>query len=177
MKRIFLRAFEMIDYKMLNKLRNDESISMHTLGNKYFISGEYDRRWVEDKIVNNKTQLYLAICLIGKKNDLVGYLSVTNIDFWNRKAEWGGIIIGAKFANKGYATEAAKLMLQHVFEELNLNRFSGYWLETNKASLRIAEKLGFTKEGLIREIVFKKNKYHNAYVMSILREEYLRLKM
>lgn len=170
---VYLRAFEFEDLSVLNKLRNNDKIYSFTCGNKYFISSEYDRKWIEDKIFNNKTQLYLGICLV-ENHKLIGYLSIINIDLQNRKSEWGGIIIDLESSNKGYATAAANLMLMHVFTELNMNRFSGYWLEENKPSLRMAEKLGFVKEGVLRDFIFKKNKYHNAILLSILRSEFLK---
>ncbi|MBN1217141.1 MAG: GNAT family N-acetyltransferase [Candidatus Lokiarchaeota archaeon] len=170
--RIYLRAFEFDDLLLLNKWRNDDEIYKFTGGNKYFISTEYDKKWIEKKIFNKQSNIYLAICL-KENNDLIGYLSIINIDYRNRKAEWGGIIIGEKaMQNKGLATEAGHLMLKYIFEEINLNRFYGFWLDNNKASLKMAEKLGFKREGLLRSSVYKLNSYHDQVIMSILKEEY-----
>jgi RimJ/RimL family protein N-acetyltransferase len=169
--KVYLRAFELTDLEKLNALRNDDEAFLHTGGNKYFISMEYDRKWVEDKIFNNQHQIYLAICLTDTK-ELVGYLGISEIDYRNRKAQWAGINIDKGYSNKGYATEAAKLMLKFIFEELGLNRFYGYWLESNKPSIRMGEKLGFVIEGLVRGFVYKKNQFQNVYLMSILKEEY-----
>lgn len=169
--RVFLRAFEFSDLEKLNELRNDEESFLYTGGNKFFISKEYDKKWIEDKIFNNKHQIYLAICLIETK-EIIGYLGINEIDFRNSKAQWAGINIDKTKSGKGYATEAAKMMLKFSFEELGLNRFYGYWLDTNVPSIKMAEKLGFIKEGLIRGFVFKKNCFQNAYLMSILKEEY-----
>ncbi|ARV06778.1 hypothetical protein BTO04_08805 [Polaribacter sp. SA4-10] len=63
-------------------------------------------------------------------------------------------------------------MLKYVFEEIGLYRFYGYWLESNSPSVRMAEKLGFISEGVIRGFVFKGNKFRNAILMSILKEEF-----
>lgn len=172
-ERVYLRAFEMNDLAVLNKLRNDEELYKYTGGNRYFISSAYDQKWIEDKIFNNKTQLYLAVCLSADAQ-LIGYLSVNDIDLLNRKAQWGGIVIDKNEARKGYATEAALLMLKHVFEEMGLNMFWGYWLEEHKASLRMAEKLGFVKEGCLRDFVFKGNRFRSVYILSMLKDEYLK---
>ena len=169
--RIFLRAFELADLDKLNALRNDDEAFASTGGNKFFISKEYDRKWIEDKIFNNQQQIYLAICLV-QSNEMIGYTSITEIDFRNRKAHWSGIIINNNFAGQGYGTETGRLILKFAFEELNMNRIYGYIIESNHPSLRVFEKNGFFKEGLIRGFVFKKNEYHNAYLVSILKEEY-----
>lgn len=170
-ERVFLRAFEYSDLEFVNKLRNSEDLYKHTCGNKYYISSEYDKKWIEDKIFNNTKQIYLVICLIDN-NSQIGYLSLNDIDHINKKAQWGGIIIDSKYSNKGYATESANLLLNYAFEELNINRIYGYWLESNVPSLRVGEKLGFTKEGLMRDYVFKQNRFHNAYICSLLRKDY-----
>lgn len=169
--RVFLRAFEFSDLEKINELRNDNESFLHTGGNKYFISKEYDKKWIEDKIFNNNNQIYLAICLTETK-ELIGYLGINEIDFRNSKAQWAGINIDKKFSDKGYATEAAKLMLKFVFDELGLNRFYGYWLESNKTSIKMAEKLGFVTEGLVRGFVYKNGNSRNAYLMSIMMLEY-----
>jgi len=169
--RLYLRAFEYSDLDVLNKLRNDEEAYQFTGGNKYYISKEYDRKWIEDKIFNNQKQIYLAICL-NNTNEVIGYLCIIEIDHWNRKAIWGGINIDLNYGNKGFATEASLLMLRFAFEELGINRFWGYWLESNIASLRMAEKLGFIKEGLVADFVYKKNCYHNAFILRMLHSEY-----
>nr|WP_302849211.1 GNAT family protein [Polaribacter sp. SA4-10] len=168
---MYFRAFEYSDLSLINKIRNDNYAYEHTGGNKYYISSEYDKKWIEDKIFKNQNQIYLAICLI-ETDELIGYFGINKIDYRNRKAQWAGINVDKKFSNKGYATQAGKLMLKYVFEEIGLYRFYGYWLESNSPSVRMAEKLGFISEGVIRGFVFKGNKFRNAILMSILKEEF-----
>ena len=170
-KGIYLRAFEYSDLCFLNKLRNDDLLFYSTCGNKYYISSERDRKWIEDKIFNNQNQLYLLISTI-EGNISIGYICATNIDYINRKAQWGGIVIVSEFAGKGYGTEASKLLLGHLFEELGMNMVYGFWKEDNGVSLKMAEKLGFQKNGLVRDFVYKQNKFYNAYLYSILKSEY-----
>jgi len=175
MKRVYLRAFETEDYKILNKIRRNPDVMLYTGGNKFFTSSDYDKKWIEDKIFNNKTQIYLAICL--SENDvLIGYTSINNIDHQNRVAEWGGIIISPEFTGKGYATEVGELVLDHVFNQLNINRCCSWLLDSNIASLKMTQKLGFKQEGILREIVYKNGKYQNAIMISLLRKEYDDLK-
>ena len=176
MGKLYLRAFEYSDLNLLNSIRNDDSLFQTTGGNKYFISSEYDKKWVEDKIFNNYNQLYLVIC--SRDSDVpVGYLCATNIDYINRKAEWGGLIISKEFNGRGFGTEAGYLLLAHLFEELGINMVYAYVKEDNKGSYRIYEKLGFHKDGLIRDFVYKLNDYHNAYIFTMLKSDFENLKM
>lgn len=169
--KLYLRAFEYEDLAIINKIRNDIELFEYTCGNKYYISKERDRKWIEDKIFNNYSQLYLMLCNV-ESNIPIGYVAVTNIDYINRKAEYGGIVVAKEFTGKGYGTEASQLLIKHMFEELGMNMIYGYWREDHKASLRMAEKTGFKKDGLLRDFVFKQNKFYNAYICSILKSEY-----
>jgi len=170
--RVYLRAFELEDYRIINEWRRDPEIMAKTGGNVFFVSSEKDRKWVEDKIFNNDLSLYLAICLT-ESDEMIGYLSVINIDWRNRKAQWGGIIIGRKdLWNKGYARDAARLMLEYIFLEMGLHRFYGHWLESHSISIKMGERLGFKREGILRDNVFKNGKFHNLVVMSLLKDEY-----
>ena len=178
MSKVYLRAFEYSDLNIINALRNDDSIFQTTGGNKYYISSGYDKKWIEDKVFNNYNQLYLVICN-SEDHKPLGYISANNIDYVNRKAEWGGIVIAKEVNSKGIGTEAGYLLLKHLFEELGMNMVYAYVKEDNKASYRFSEKYGFKKDGLIRDFVFKQNGYHNAYIFTMLKSEYeiLRLRI
>lgn len=84
-----------------------------------------------------------------------------------------GIVIGEKDCwGKGYGTEVTRLMVWHGFQNLNLNRI---WLNVydfNPRGIRAYEKAGFKKEGALRQAMYAEGKYHDTFVMGILREEW-----
>lgn len=168
--KIYFRAFEYNDLSFINSLRNEDFLYQSTTGNKYYISSEYDKKWIEDKIFNNYHQLYLMICC-KETNKPVGYTSASNIDYINRKAEWG-IIISSEYLNGGYGTEAGHLFLNHLFGELGMNMVYAYVRQDNKASNTIPKKFGFKQDGLIRDFVYKQNNFHNVYIYTLLKSEY-----
>jgi RimJ/RimL family protein N-acetyltransferase len=173
-QKVSLRAFEPGDYKLINQWRNDDEITDLLGGNKIYVSAERERKWVEEKIMGSPTEQFLAICLSDEPFEMVGYLSIIHIEWRNRQAEWGGIIIGRKdFRSKGIGTQAAELMLQFAFSELNLNRLYGHWLVENTPSLKMATKLSFQHEGVLRQAVFKHGAYHDVAVLAILQSDYL----
>lgn len=168
---IELRPFEYKDEEFLINLRLLKQLFSDTCGNSYYMSPEHSKRLLEENLLNNNNQIYLIIELV-EENKPIGYLSLKNIDHINKKVEWGGIVIDPEYSGKGYATIAADLIIKFVFEQWNMNRVYGYWLERNKPSLRMAEKLGFVKEGLLRDYVFKDNSYQNAYICSLVKRDY-----
>jgi RimJ/RimL family protein N-acetyltransferase len=103
----------------------------------------------------------------------IGGCAFSVID-WRNGAVEIGIQIGEKsYWNQGYGTEAVRLMLKHGFETLNLNRIFLRVLETNPRAIRAYEKAGFVHEVRLRQAEFRKGKYIDMFVMSVLREEYL----
>ena len=108
----------------------------------------------------------------GESWKLIGNCSVFNIEWTNRSAELG-IVIGEKSVwNQGYGTETMKLLLQHGFETLNLNRIYLRVYSTNPRAIRSYEKAGFVLEGTLREAVYRHGNYANVHIMSVLRSEW-----
>jgi len=169
--RVYLRAFEIEDYKKSIKWRNDQNIWKSTGGNYFFVSSEREKKWIENAIFNDKNNIRLAICL-KENNKYIGNVNLVNIEWINRQAEFSIFIGEKKEWRKGYATEATKLMVDFGFNQRNLNRIYLTVLENNKVAIHLYEEMGFKKEGILREALFKDNKYYNLIIMSILKEEY-----
>jgi diamine N-acetyltransferase len=99
----------------------------------------------------------------------VGFLKICTID---RTAEIGIFIGEKKFWGQGYGTETMRLMLNHGFKELNLNRIYLRVYETNLRGIRSYEKAGFKLEGRLRQDRFMDGKYIDVLLMSVLRSEF-----
>jgi ribosomal-protein-alanine N-acetyltransferase len=174
--KVYLRAFEIDDYKLTHKWRCDDEIQFLLGGNKYFVSQEVEKKWIEGKILNNKDELYLAICL-KQDNSMIGYIGVKDFDRLNRNALLQGMIIGEEQnRNLINSTQALFLILDHLFSEMGLHRVYGYWLEEHKSSILFGEMLGFQKDGLLRETVFKNNRFHNLILASVLESDFIKVR-
>ena len=77
---VYLRAFEVDDYKLINKWRCDPEVSEMLVGNKLFVSSVREKAWVEEKIHKDKVEMYFAIC-DKQTNEMVGYSSVRKINW------------------------------------------------------------------------------------------------
>ena len=73
---------------------------------------------------------------------------------------------------KGYATEAASIIVDYLFLAINIVRIQADTSTENKASQRVLEKVGFQKEGIIRKHFFSTGKWRDSFLYSILREEW-----
>jgi len=73
---------------------------------------------------------------------------------------------------KGYGTEAIQTMVDYLFLSRDIVRIQAVTSVRNKASQRVLEKVGFKKEGIIRRSGFVRGEWVDAYLYSILREEW-----
>ena len=169
--RVYLRALQGDDYKVTINWRNDDEIWSLVEGPKYFVSPDYENKWIENAISDPKN-IRLGICL--KETDkLIGLAILEQIDWINRSASSGLLIGDKKSWGLGYATEAIFLLYSFAFMERNLHRITWEVLETNTKSQKVVEKMGGKKEGLFRDAVYKNGRYQNAYLYSTLKSEFL----
>lgn len=102
----------------------------------------------------------------------IGSLAFDHIDWHVRTAEFG-ILIGDKtYWNRGYGTEAVRLLCQHGFNTLNLNRIFLHVFENNPRAIRTYEKSGFIIEGRERQAEYKDGKFIDVLRMSLLKSEF-----
>ena len=73
---------------------------------------------------------------------------------------------------KGYGTEILQLLIQYIFEVLNLNRIIDYAVSSNKASIKSNEKAGMDVEGEIEQFVYKDGHYQNVTILGLTRKRY-----
>ncbi|SRR5579875_88200 len=93
---------------------------------------------------------------------------------WNpvhRKASLGYCLDDAAWGH-GYATEAAGCLLAWAFETLDLNRVQAVTDTRNTASARVLEKLGFVREGTLREDCIVSGQVSDSWVYGLLRREW-----
>lgn len=175
-RKIFLRGFEQDDYILINQWRNDPEIQKFLCGNFKYVSMEIEKEWVKQKMLNNTKEIYLAICLNDDTRKMIGYVSINDINYVNRSAHGGGIIIGDKQYQDGEIRHETGMMVRELaFDQLNLNRFTGACLAEHKTSRIMMEAYGFLLEGVKRQAVYKNGAYHDQLIFALLRDDYYRL--
>ena len=103
---------------------------------------------------------------------MIGTVSLEKINWHNRTATLG-IFIGDKdFRNKGYGTEAIKLILEYGFKYLNLYNIKLDLMEFNARALKCYEKCGFKEYGRRRKCEYLNGKYYDIISMDILSDEF-----
>ncbi|WKZ35450.1 MAG: GNAT family protein [Anaerolineales bacterium] len=93
---------------------------------------------------------------------------------WNKRdlrAEIG-YDLGPEFWGKGIMTEALRAALQNGLEGMGLNRIEAMVHPQNQGSLHLLHKLGFQKEGLLRDYHHSNGSFHSHYILSLLKRDW-----
>jgi [ribosomal protein S5]-alanine N-acetyltransferase len=107
-----------------------------------------------------------------RTDDLViGSITLFNIDFNHRRAEIG-YALGREYWGQGYMNEALMALLRYAFEDLNLHRIEADVDPRNAASIRTLERLGFQREGYLRERWQVNGEIQDAFFYGLLRQEW-----
>jgi RimJ/RimL family protein N-acetyltransferase len=168
-KRVYFRPLEREDAALVQPWVNDPDVT-RTLRTH----GPLNRR-AEEAFIDRVTQSPADVVAVIVRRDVetaVGLTGLHQFDFKARHAVFG-ITIGDKQAwGLGFGTEATFLMVRHAFETLNLNRVMLQVYEQNDRGLRTYEKVGFRKEGVLRQDYYREGRYRDTIIMGILRPEW-----
>ena len=110
--------------------------------------------------------------ILNEEEQVLGLVSLTNIDRMNQTAVFHIMIGDSTHRDKGIGSYATNEILRHAFYDMNLNRVELTVLESNNRAIALYEKLGFKKEGIKREAVYKNGEFVNMILMAILKSEY-----
>lgn len=115
-----------------------------------------------------RTEFYLAVarpdddCVIG----------FARIAFAGVRAGKLGYAIAADEWGRGYATDAVRTLTDFAFRVLQLHRVSAAIGPENAASITLVERLGFTREGVLRDHVFTNGSWRDSVLYSVLEDEW-----
>lgn len=102
----------------------------------------------------------------------IGNVSLQNINWVSRNAEFAILIGDKKFWGKGYGEEAAQLIVAYGFNRLNLHRIYCGTLQGNNGMVKLAAKLKMKEEGRRREAIFKNGCYLDIFEYGVLQHEF-----
>jgi len=170
--RIVLREYRKEDLLYMRKWVNNIEIT-HNLSNVFLYAHTM-----------NDTENFLNAMLQGNSGfkgyviahkdteEYIGQIDLVDIDWVNRVGTLGIVIGNSDKLNKGYGTEAIKLIQDFSFNKLNLNKLELEVRAYNNRAIRCYKKCGFVEEGRLRENFYTDGEYTDTLVMGILKSEY-----
>ena len=102
----------------------------------------------------------------------IGVISLMNVSEANRSAELSVIVGAPDDRSHGYGAEAIEMIVRYAFDDLGLNRVGLSVFEFNERAIATYERLGFEHEGRLRRAVKRQDGFHDALLMSVLRDEW-----
>lgn len=163
-EKIELRTVEKNDRDFIRDNVNRPEYRRNLFGSKPENSSQIKENFIEE-FVEEKENPTFIVTVEGKRAGLVALREEKPY-----KAEIGIWITDEKRRN-GFGKEAVELALEYSFNQLNHHRIFARILETNNASIRMFENLGFTREGTERDSFYAEGEYQDVLLLSILEDE------
>ena len=116
----------------------------------------YDRTFLYFQLIIKTSQKVIGIC---------GFVRHYPTHF---RAEFGYSLFHDDFKNLGYMSEVAPVILKYGLKNMNLKRIEAMVSPTNVASLRIIQKLGFEREGLMKKHYLRDGIFEDSVVFGLL---------
>lgn len=119
----------------------------------------------------SRTLFQWGICPHGAE-EVIGTCTLLGLDYTHGRAEIGFALARASWG-RGLASRAVGLMIGFAFETLGLRRLEADVDPRNGPSLRLLERQGFVKEGLLRERWYQLGERQDSVFLGLLRREWL----
>lgn len=153
--------FQLNDKELFERYEADRCPNFYTI--------EHQKKMLECefRLALKKLNIRFYVFLREDPTTIIGTISLYNINSTNKCCE-----IGYKFASRfhgnGYALESLLEAICIAFDELELERIVAHVQETNLASIRLLEKIGFQKEGVCRHHLCVKGQWTDHLQFSLL---------
>lgn len=168
-KRLIILPISLSDVENIHELHSlPETDQFNTLGIPENIeeTKAIVKEWIQ-KNQNGSSQNFVFKIALAESNEFIGLIAlnlgkpkhkIAEIWFKLHKEYWGN----------GYATEALRIIIEFGFNELQLHRIEAGCAVENKASIRVLEKVGMTKEGRKRKVLPLKDGWSDNFEFAIL---------
>lgn len=109
--------------------------------------------------------------MVARGDEIIGTVSVSNVSWGMGYAEIG-YMLAASHHGQGLGTRAVSLLVDKLFGETDLQRLYALVAAENTPSCRLLERLGFAREGLMREHYVIQGARVDEVVYGLLRREW-----
>ena len=113
-------------------------------------------RTLEEEVASNFT--------ITKDDEVIGGIGFLHRDNVFRKTMEIGYWLGEAHWGRGVVTQAVQAMIDYIFKKFDIACIEGRVFGWNVGSMRVLEKVGFEKEGILKKRVFKDGEYTDLHI-------------
>ena len=169
-RKILLRAFGRADLDAYRRWLDDSAVTEFLeMGARPARDADCEAFW---RLAGESEDAIVFAIVERKGGKVVGTCGLYLMQWICRRAQFN-ILIGEPSAwDKGYGSEAARLILDYAFAKLNLNSVQLGVNAENARAVRSYEKVGFVHEGVRRQFIYRNGRYYDMVMMSVLRDNY-----
>ncbi|WP_238177837.1 GNAT family N-acetyltransferase [Paenibacillus contaminans] len=134
-------------------------------------SSEGTKAWAEHQASQTPSGDNIMLAIETLDGELVGSINTFSSDTRNGTFKYG-LAVFREHWRKGYASEAVKILLGYYFRELRYQKATAHVYAFNEGSIALHERLGFTQEGRLRNMIFTNGRHYDELVYGMLSSEY-----
>jgi [ribosomal protein S5]-alanine N-acetyltransferase len=170
-ERLILKPLVLDDAAVLARLAGRREIADTTISIPHPYFEQQARQWIAANLDSGAKSKTIVFGMHRKgEGSLVGTIGLREIDVEHSQAELG-FWVAVDCWRQGYATEAARAVVNFGFERLGLNRIYAHHMVRNPASGRVLAKIGMKKEGVLRQRVRKWGVFEDVVLLARLRTD------
>jgi len=163
---VTLRPVAEHDLPVLDRFRTEPEISRPFQWFGWWNIGRWRRLWAENGLITDDSGHLMVV----REAEQLGFVAWRKITVTNSSFYWNiGIGLLPDVHGKGFGTEAQRQLVHYLFAHTLVQRIEADTEVDNIAEQRALEKAGFTREGVLRSVVFRDGQWRDAVRYSILR--------
>lgn len=168
-----LRKIKMLDFKEIYNIYSDEE-TVNFEGIKVIKTEAQAKEYIQNILKGYEKKYFIRWCIARKDSDeVIGLVALHHIDYRNYSAQIG-YILNKRYWRKNIMSQVLNAVIKFIFNETEIHRLEAIIHPDNKASLMLAEKLGFIKEGFKRDSAYNKEtqKFEDIVIMGLINNKY-----
>ncbi len=171
--RLVLRPYTFDDFEALHDIQSRPEVTRYLLfdtRDRDQVRNSLEQKVAASELDDEGSNLTLAVVL-PETGALVGDITLFWLSRANRQGEIG-YVFHPDHGGRGYATEAAGVLLRLGFEELGLHRIIGRIDARNAPSARVLERLGMRREAHFVQNEILRGEWTDEVVYAMLEDEW-----
>lgn len=165
-EKVCLRAYREEDIPKATSFVNDEELKKLLVTNIPFPMTLWEEEeWVKSQKSSQNGSYNFAIEDIETKK-YIGGCGIQEVNWLSRVATVGIMIGDKEYWGKGYGTDAMKVLMNFIFNNMNIRKIRLSTFSFNMRARKSYEKCGFEVEGILKDEIFKDGKYYDEIIMS-----------
>ncbi|KLE15938.1 GNAT family protein [Clostridium sp. C8] len=166
-----LRAYKEEDIEKATVYINDEEVKKLMDSTIPFPMTKWqEEEWVRSRKANTDFTYDFAIEDL-KTGKYIGGCSINECDVKNRTCVVGIMIGDKEYWGKGYGSDALKVLIKFIFEEVNMNKIKLNVFSFNNRAIACYKKVGFKEEGILKKEIYRNGRYYDEIIMAMFKDD------